>query len=169
MDKRDYKDRTTMKAMDAVHGAHAECFVTIGDDRYNFMQMTEFEGKYELNIVDVPILGRVTKGNKVAGGSGTWSGTAHFNQSLFRLMLVGYMESGAMPAFKIQVTNSDPSSSAGSQSIIYEGCLFDSVILSKFAAGEDILDEEISGTFEDFKMAEAFKLLEGMYQGKKSE
>lgn len=31
-------DRTIMNAKDAVSASLAECFVTIGDNRYNFMQ-----------------------------------------------------------------------------------------------------------------------------------
>ena len=33
-------DRTIMNAKDAVSASLAECFVTIGDNRYNFMQAT---------------------------------------------------------------------------------------------------------------------------------
>lgn len=158
-------DRTTMNARDALHGSQAECYVTIDGNRYNFMQMTEFEGKFDLNIVDVPILGRVTKGHKTAGGSGTWSGTAYFNQSQLRIMLRNYKDTGVMSPFEIQVTNEDKSSAVGRQTIIYKDCLFDALILSKFSAGEDLLDEEISGTFEDFEMPEWFELLDGMKIG----
>ena len=37
----------TMKAKDTVFAALAECFVTIGTRRYNFMQAINLEAKFE--------------------------------------------------------------------------------------------------------------------------
>ena len=153
---------TVMDAKDAVYGSLAECFVTIGDDRYNFMSLTEFESKWEVNITDVPILGKVGMGHKAAGGKGTWSGTAHYNQSLFRKMADTYQKTGVMPYFEIQVTNEDPTSAVGRQTILHHGCLCDTFTLAKFQAGEELLEEDVSGTFESWDMPETFSLLTGM-------
>lgn len=153
---------TTMNAKDAVYGSLAECFITIGDNRYNFMSLTEFESKWEVNITEVPILGKVGMGHKAAGGKGTWSGTAHYNQSIFRKIADNYQKTGVMPYFEIQVTNEDPTSAVGRQTIIHHDCLCDTFILAKFQAGEELLDEELSGTFESWDMPESFTALAGM-------
>lgn len=155
-------NNNVMNAKDAVYGSLAECFVTIEDNRYNFMSLTEFESKWEVNISDVPILGKVGMGHKAAGGKGTWSGTAHYNQSVLRKIADTYQKTGVMPYFDIQVTNEDPTSSVGRQTIIHHDCLCDTFILAKFQAGEELLDEELSGTFESWDMPEAFTALEGM-------
>lgn len=151
-----------MNAKDAVYGSLAECFATIKGNRYNFMSLTEFESKWEVNITDVPILGKVGMGHKPAGGKGTWSGTAHYNQSIFREIADEYQKTGVMPYFEIQVTNEDPTSAVGRQTIIHHDCLCDTFILAKFQAGEELLDEELSGTFESWDMPEAFANLNGM-------
>lgn len=150
-----------MDAGDAVYGSLAECFITIGKRRYNFMNLTEFESKWDVTISDVKILGKVGMGHKAAGGKGTWKGTAHYNQSVLRTMANQYQKTGNLPYFEIQVSNEDPSSSASRQTIIHRGCLCDSFILAKFQAGEEILDEDISGTFESWDMPEKFKELKG--------
>ncbi len=150
-----------MNASDAVYGSLAECYMTIEGRRYNFMSLTEFESKWEVNIADVPILGKVGMGHKAAGGKGTWSGTAHYNQSHFRQMADAYQKTGVLPYFDIQVSNEDPTSAVGRQTIIHRGCLCDNFILAKFQAGEDLLDEELSGTFENWDMPESFKTLDG--------
>ena len=72
-----------------------------------------------------------------------------------------YQKTGILPYFEIQVSNEDPVSKAGRQTIIHRGCLCDSFTLAKFASGEDILDEELSGTFESWDMPEKFNELEG--------
>lgn len=152
----------TMNAKDAVYGSLAECFITIDGNRYNFMSLTEFESMFEVNSKDVPILGKVGKGHKPAGGNGTWKGTAHYNQSIFRKIADQYQKTGVMPYFEIQVTNEDPTSSVGRQTIIHHDCLCGKFTLAKFQAGEDLLEEELSGTFEEFDMPEEFTMMNGM-------
>lgn len=158
-------DNAIMNAKDAVYGSLAECYITISGNRYNFMSLTDFESKWELNVTEVPILGKVGMGHKAAGGKGTWSGTAHYNQSHFRKMALEYQNTGVMPYFEIQVTNEDPSSAAGRQTIIHSGCLCEEFTLAKFAAGEELLDEELSGTFESWSMPETFNDLDGFAAG----
>lgn len=68
----------TMKAKDTVFAALAECFVTIGTRRYNFMQAINLEAKFEKTKTEVPILGKTGKGNKASGWKGTGSATFHY-------------------------------------------------------------------------------------------
>lgn len=152
---------TVMSAQDAIYGSLAECYITIDGRRYKFMSMTDFESKWDVTIKEVPILGVVGMGHKAAGGKGTWKGTAHYNQSVIREMGDKYQKTGVMQYFEIQVSVEDPGSSVGRQTIIHRNCLCDSYSLAKFKAGEDLLDEELSGTFESWDMPEKFRVLEG--------
>ncbi len=152
----------TMNGRDAISASLAECYVTVGTDRYNFMQMINFEASITKNKNEIPILGQTGRGNKANGWTGVFKGKAHYNQSIFREMLMEYKESGEDIYFDIQVTNSDPASEAGEQTLIFTGCNIDGGILAKFDAEGDYLSEEISGTFEDFKMPKKFGLLSGM-------
>jgi hypothetical protein len=155
-------NNVVMKGKDAISAKLAECFVTIEGNRYNFMQMINFEAKFEKNKSEVPILGKTGTGNKATGWKGTGSATAHYNQSLFRSLLLRYKDSGEDVYFEIQVTNDDPTSSAGRQTIVFVDCNTDGGILSKFDADGEYLDEDMDFTFEDFKMPETFTLLDGM-------
>lgn len=85
----------------------------------------------------------------------------HYNQSCFRELADSYQKTGVMPYFEIQVSNEDPSSTVGRQTVILRDCLCESFILAKFQAGEELLDEEISGTFESWDLPEKFKELDG--------
>ncbi len=152
----------TMKGSDAVSASLAECFITIGDNRYNFMQMINFEASITKNKTTVPILGQTGRGNKANGWKGVFRGKAHYNQSLFRSLLMEYKETGEDVYFDILVTNNDPASAAGKQTVIFTGCNIDGGILAAFDAEGDYLAEEITGTFEDFKLPEKFKVLNGM-------
>lgn len=151
-----------MNPGDAISASLAECFVTIGGNRYNFMQAIELEAKFNKKKTKVPILGKPGKGNKTTGWDGTGSAKFHYNTSIFRELLYLYKETGEDIYFEIQVTNQDPTSSVGRQSIILKDCNIDGGVLAKFNADGEYLEEEMDFTFEDFEMPEKFKMLTGM-------
>ena len=94
-------NNVTMSAKDTLFAALAECFVTIGKTK-----------------TEVPILGKTGKGNKATGWKGTGSLTAHYNTSIFRKMMLDYKNTGEDVYFEMQITNEDPTSGAGRQTII---------------------------------------------------
>lgn len=151
-----------MQARDAVTASMAECFVTIEGERYNFMQCINLDASMEKNKAEVPILGKTGKGNKATGWTGTGSATFHYNTSIFRDLAHRYKESGEDFYFDIQVTNEDPSSSVGRQTVILKDCNIDSFLLVKFDADEEYLEDEFDFTFEDFEIPEKFLAVKGM-------
>lgn len=151
-----------MNAKDAVSASLAECFITIEGNRYNFMQAINLEANFEKNKTEVPILGKTGKGNKTTGWKGTGKATFHYNTSIFRELLYRYKNTGEDIYFDIQVTNEDPTSSVGRQTVILKDCNLDGGLLTKFDADAEYLDEDINFTFEDFEIPEKFSLLAGM-------
>lgn len=152
----------TMKAKDAVSASLAECFVTIDGNRYNFMQAIDLEATFEKQKTEVPILGKTGRGNKSTGWRGTGTATFHYNTSIFRELLYRYKNTGEDIYFDIQVTNEDPTSSVGRQTVILKDCNIDGGILAKFDADAEYLDETLDFTFEDFEIPEKFNMLPGM-------
>lgn len=153
---------TVMKAKDAVYASLAQCFITIKGNRYLFMQAISLEAKMDKTKTKVPILGKTGKGNKASGWEGTGSATFHYNTSIFREMLKKYKDTGEDVYFDIQISNEDPTSAVGRQTIILRDCNVDGGILAKFDANGEYLDEDMDFTFEDWEMPETFQLLEGM-------
>ncbi|AEG59590.1 phage tail tube protein [Desulforamulus ruminis] len=151
-----------MHAKDSVSASLAECFVTIEGNRYNFMQAINLEASIEKTKSEVPILGKTGKGNKTTGWKGTGSATFHYNTAIFRELLYRYKNTGEDFYFDIQVTNEDPTSSVGRQTIILKDCNANGGILTKFDADAEYLDETMDFTFEDWEMPEKFKMIAGM-------
>ena len=147
---------TTMNAKDTISAALAECYVTIEGKRYQLMQAIRLEAKFQREKAQIPILGRPGRGNKTTGWRGRGTARVHYNSSLFRELMYRYKSTGEDVYFDIQVTNDDPTSSAGRQTIILKDCNIDGGVLAKFDAGADYLDEDLEFTFEDFEMPEAF-------------
>lgn len=151
-----------MNGKDAVSASLAECFATIDGTRYNLMQAINLDASMEKNKSELPILGRTGKGNKASGWKGTGSATFHFNTSVFRKAMKAYKDTGADFYFDMQITNEDPTSGVGRQTIILKDCNLDSVVLAKFDADGEYLDEDMDFTFEDWEMPEEFAILNGM-------
>lgn len=154
-------ENIVMRAKDTVFAGLAECFVTIGSRRYNFMQAINLEARFEKNKTQVPILGKTGRGNRASGWKGSGTATFHYNTSIFREMMVKYKDTGEDIYFEIQVSNDDPTSNAGRQTMILMDCNIDGGILAKFDADGEYLDEKMDFTFEDFKMPEKFRELDG--------
>ena len=154
-------NNVVMKARDTIAAKLAECFITIGSRRYNFMQMIDMEVSIEKTKSSVPRLGAVMVGHKSCGMEGKFSGTAHYNQSVMRQLLLDYKNTGEDTYFEMQITNDDPTSAAGRQTIVLYDCNTDGGILAKFDADGEYLDEELEGTFEDFSIPESFTNLTG--------
>lgn len=150
-----------MFAGDTISAALAECYISIGDNRYNFMQAINVEAKFTKKKTKVPILGKTGKGNKANGWEGTGKGTFHYNQSVFRRMMCDYKDTGKDVYFEMQLINEDPSSTVGKQEIMLIDCNIDGGILAKFDADGEYLDEDMDFTFDDFSMPEEFKPLDG--------
>ena len=154
--------RQTMNARDSISAAEAECYVTIGNDRIYLMQVINLEASVEKTKTEGPIMGRTGKGNKATGWKGTGSATIHYNTSVFRKLLYQYKETGEDIYFDIQITNEDPTSHVGRQTVILKDCNLDGGIIAKMDADAEYLDEEFDFTFEDWEMPEEFAMLEGM-------
>lgn len=154
--------RAIMNARDTLSAKMADCYITIENNRYNFMQAINIEANFEKSKTQVPILGKTGMGNKATGWSGSGSATFHYNTSIFRKLLQRYKDTGEDIYFDMQITNEDPTSRAGVQIVELIGCNIDGGVLAKFDADGECLDESIDFTFEDFKIAQEFNKLEGM-------
>lgn len=67
------------------------------------------------------------------------------------------MKTGVDTYFDIQVTNEDPTSSIGAQTVLLKDCNLDSVVLASFDVDADVLEEDVDFTFSDADLLEKFK------------
>ena len=127
-----------MNGKDTVSASLAQCYITIEGTRYNFMQAINLEATLEKNKTEVPILGKTGKGNKATGWTGSGSATFHYNQSIFRDLLLRYKNTGEDIYFDIQITNEDPTAAVGRQTVILKSCNIDGGTLAKFDADGEL-------------------------------
>jgi hypothetical protein len=153
----------TMSARNAPSSKMAECYVTIEGNRYNFMSAINVEINFEKEKTEVPILGRMNRGSKPVGSKITGSGEFHKNTSIWNEIAYRFQETGEDVYFDMQITNYDPITNIGRQTIILYDCNFDSVTLAAFDAdSDDVLTETLDFTADRFEMPEKYTMMEGM-------
>ena len=155
----------TMAARNAVSAKMAECYITIDGNRYNFMSAINVEVTFEKNKTEVPILGRMNKGHKSTSSTITGSAEFHLNTSIWRELAERFQNTGEDVYFDMQITNEDPTTNIGRQTIMLYDCNFDSVVLAAFDAdSDDVLTESMDFTAESFSIAngEKFALMDGI-------
>lgn len=152
----------TMLAKDVISAKLASAYITIDGNRYLLFQAKKIKLKFEKTKKEVGILGRLQTGHKATGGNGTGSMTIYQNTDLFTQMLIEYIHTGRDIYFDMQISNFDPTSDAGRQTIIVKGCNINGADLASADADGDWLEQDIDFTWEDVQMPESFKLLDGM-------
>ena len=155
----------TMQARNAVSAKMAECYVTIEGNRYNLMSAINVEVTFEKNKTEVPILGRMNRGHKATGSTITGSAEFHLNTSIWRELAERFQNYGEDVYFDMQITNEDPTTDIGRQTIVLHDCSWDSITLAAFDAdSDDVLTESIDFTADSFSFGnnEKFKMMDGV-------
>lgn len=135
-------------AKDTVNGAEGKVFVTRDGKQIEVAGMMNITTYAEIQGKEMRVVGTRTIQNKANGAKQTGKGNIYYGTSLWTDMVLEYINTGNMPQFDLQITNDDPSSSVGSQSIAYYGCeLTGSIPLSVLDSEEAMLNYEFNFTY----------------------
>lgn len=109
-------------AKDTVSGAEGKVFVTVDGKNIEVACMKNITTNAEIQSSDMRVIGTRTIQTKNNGAKLTGSGNIYYGTNLWTDMVLQYIETGVMPQFDLQITNHDPTTTVGSQSIAYYGC-----------------------------------------------
>ena len=109
-------------AKDTVNGAEGKIFVTIDGKNMEVACMRNITTNAEIQSNGMRVIGTRTIQNKNNGAKLTGTGNIYYGTNLFTNMVLQYIQTGVMPEFDIQITNNDPATSIGTQSMAYYGC-----------------------------------------------
>lgn len=153
---------SVMRAEDTYAGYMAKAYATIKGNRYHLFNIKDFDFTGDVTLIEIARTGTNVVGVRPGLVKLPFSGTIHFNTPIFIDLLLEYLETKVFPPIDLQITNEDPVSSLGRNTVIAEGCYLDKVQLTKIAAGGDPLDAPISGIANNIKNPEKMNMLEGM-------
>lgn len=145
-----------LKAGDTISGQEARAYITIEGRNEELFYAKKLESKVEKQKTEIKTLGKRGVQNKAAGWKGTGTLTIYYATSLFRELMLKYMKEGVDTYFDITVTNEDPTSNIGRQTIVLKGCNLDEVSMGAFDVDTEVLEEDMAFTFEDVDILDEF-------------
>ncbi|MCM3338119.1 MULTISPECIES: phage tail tube protein [unclassified Paenibacillus] len=145
-----------LQAKDTISGREGSAFAQINGKNEEMFYIKTLEAKIEKQKAEIKTLGSRATQHKTAGWSGTGSMTIYYMTPLFRQMMLEYIKSGKDTNFTIQVTNEDPTSSIGAQTVTLKNVNLNSVVMAKLDTESDVLEEEVEFTFDDVDILNNF-------------
>lgn len=146
-----------LQAKDTLSGQEGRAYATINGRVEEMFYVKSLEAKVEKEKTELKTLGRRGTQHKATGWSGSGSMTIYYMTSMFRRMMLDYMNHGKDTYFDIQIINEDPTSSVGKQTIVLQGVNLDSMVIAALDTDAEALEEDIDFTFEGVIMQDQFK------------
>lgn len=109
-------------AKDTVNGAEGSIVITRDGKNYEIACMKNIKTAANIQSQDMRVIGTRKIQQKANGAKLTGTGNIYYGTNIFTDMVLEYINTGKMPEFDIQITNSDPTTSIGSQAMAYYGC-----------------------------------------------
>jgi hypothetical protein len=145
-----------MHAKDTISGQEVRGFTTINGQVEFMFYAKKFEAKVKKNKKGIRTMGKRGVQNKANGFTGTGSMTIYYATSKFRELMLNYTKNGVDTYFDVQVTNEDPSSTIGKQTVVVRNINLDELTIAAFDLDSEVLEEEVSFTFDDWDMPDKF-------------
>lgn len=109
-------------ARDTVNGASGKIFMTVDGRQIEVACMRNITTNAEIQSSDMRVIGTKKIQDKQNGAKLTGTGNIYYGTNIFTDMVLAYINQGITQEFDIQITNDDPATSIGSQTMVYYGC-----------------------------------------------
>lgn len=143
------------KAQNLLSGAEGE--VVLDGDVLAYVKSVD--ANVEKVKAERRVVGKRNTLHKAVGWNGTGTLVVYKYTSLFRQKMLDYIKNGVDFYPEIQITNQDPTATdIGKEINVISGVNFDSVNVGMLNPDDEILEEEMPFTFEDYDLSEKFDL-----------
>lgn len=141
---------------DALNGKEGRAFCTINGKQVEMFGLTKLQLDYSLEESDFKVVGTRLVQKKTTGISLTGSMTLYYGTPEFKQLVQNYVKTGELPYFTMQITNDDPASSVGVQTVAIYNVKLTSGVLAILDAESDVLTEDVSFSFTSFELLSEF-------------
>lgn len=141
---------------DALNGKTGKAFLTVNGRNNELFSIKKFQSDGEFQESDFKVVGTTLVQKKTTGVTLTGSMTIYYGTPLFLDMLQTYLKTGTLPYFTIQITNDDPSSTVGTQTVALYNCKLSKVPVAMLDADAEWLEEEVTFSYTNLEVLNAF-------------
>jgi len=141
---------------DALNGKEGRALCTVNGKQIELFGVKNLKIDYSLDSSDFKVVGTRLVQKKTTGIQLTGSMTIVYGTPTFKQMIKDYMTTGAIPYFTLQITNNDPATTVGEQTIALYNCRLNSGNIAQLDADADFLTEDVSFDFTQFEILKSF-------------
>ncbi len=141
---------------DALNGKSGSGFITINGENHQMFGMKKFQSDAEFQEEDFKVVGTNLVQTKTTGVKLSGTMTLYYGSPYFLQLLNDYLKTGKLPYFTMQIENDDPSTSVGTQTVVYYNVKLNKLPISKLDAKTSSLDMEVGFTFTNVEVLNWF-------------
>ncbi len=142
---------------DALNGKSGSGFMTINGENHEMFGMKKFQSDAEFQESDFKVVGTTLVQKKTTGVSLTGSMTLYYGSPHFLRLLQEYLKTGKLPYFTLQITNDDPSTSVGTQTVVFYNVKLQKLPVAMLDAEAEFLEMEVSFSYTNIEVLDWFK------------
>lgn len=142
---------------DALNGKSGSGFMTINGENHEMFGMKKFQSDAEFQESDFKVVGTTLVQKKTTGVSLTGSMTLYYGSPHFLRLLQEYLKTGKLPYFTLQITNDDPSTSVGTQTVVFYNVKLQKLPVAMLYAEAEFLEMEVSFSYTNIEVLDWFK------------
>lgn len=148
---------TQFLSENAIRSAAATAYVQVDGRNYELFYAIDLEATVTKNKEEIRSLGTRGVGHKAVSWQGEGTLTIYRVTSLFKQMMLDYINSGKDTYFSLVCTNEDESTPFGAETTILTRCNLDEIVMASFDTEDGYLEQEIPFTFEGVDLPQKFK------------
>ena len=142
---------------DTLNGKEGRAYCTINGQQIEMFQLKKIQVDATLEESDMKVVGTRLVQKKTTGMTFSGSMDMYYGTPEFRQMMLNYRKTGVVPYFTIQITNDDPATSVGRQTIVLYNVKVQQLPIAMLDAESDILTETLQFSFTNYEILESFK------------
>ena len=141
---------------DALNGKSGSGFMTIDGENHEMFGLKKFQSNAEFQESDLKVVGTTLVQKKTTGGSLSGSMTIYYGSPYFLRLLQEYLRTGKLPYFTIQITNDDPTTSVGTQTVVFYNVKLQKLPVAMLDADSDFLEMEVGFSYTGIEVLNWF-------------
>lgn len=141
---------------DALSGKSGSGFMTIDGENHEMFGLKKFQSNAEFQESDFKVVGTTLVQKKTTGVSLSGSMTIYYGSPYFLRLLQEYLRTGKLPYFTIQITNDDPTTSVGTQTVVFYNVKLQKLPVAMLDADSDFLEMEVGFSYTGIEVLNWF-------------
>jgi hypothetical protein len=146
------------RLVDTLSAQEGTAFITIDGVTRELFEISSVKAQLDLIVQERRMLGSRMTQHKVTGVFGSGSATLYFMNSEQLNQTINYINNGTRGSISLLITNKDPQSSVGEQTVTLSNVIFNTIPVATLEESDDPVTFDSDFTFDSIESQSSFAL-----------